>query len=402
MTEAWIVDAVRTPVGKHGGVLASVRPDDLAAIPLKALLLRSGIPGSDLEDVYLGCANQAGEDNRNVARMALLLAGIPQTVGGSTVNRLCGSGLDAVAAAARAVMLGEGQAYIGGGVESMSRAPWVMPKAERAFPTGNVTVFDTTLGWRFVNPRMKELYGTEAMGETAENLAELYKISREAQDKFALRSHQKAIAAQQSHGYAEEMVPVEVKDRKGNTLQVKTDEGPRADTSLEALAKLKPVFRQGGSVTAGNSSSLNDGAAAVLVVSKEYAQAHGLKPLARVKSMAVAGVEPRVMGIGPVPASKKALERAGLKLSDLGVIELNEAFAAQSLAVLHDWDLDPEDPRLNPGGGAIAIGHPLGSSGARILTTLLYEMRRRDAQFGMATMCIGVGQGIAMVVENVR
>jgi len=402
MSEAWIVDAVRTPVGKHGGALASVRPDDLAAIPLKALLLRSGIPGSDLEDVYLGCANQAGEDNRNVARMALLLAGIPQSVGGSTMNRLCGSGLDAVASAARAVMLGEGQAYIGGGVESMSRAPWVMPKAERAFPTGNVTVYDTTLGWRFINPRMQELYGSESMGETAENLAELYRISREAQDKFALRSHQKAIAAQQGHGYAEEIVSVEVKDRKGNILQVKTDEGPRADTSLEALAKLKPVFRPGGSVTAGNSSSLNDGAAAVLVVSKEYAQAHGLKPLARVRSMAVAGVEPRIMGIGPVPASKKALERAGLKLSDLGVIELNEAFAAQSLAVLHDWDLDPEDPRLNPGGGAIAIGHPLGASGARILTSLLYEMRRRDAQFGMATMCIGVGQGIAMVVENVR
>ncbi|MER3479014.1 MAG: acetyl-CoA C-acyltransferase [Meiothermus sp.] len=400
--EAWIVDAVRTPVGKHGGALAGVRPDDLAAIPLKALLERTGVPGGDLEDVYLGCANQAGEDNRNVARMALLLAGIPQSVGGSTVNRLCGSGLDAVASAARAVMLGEGAAYIGGGVESMSRAPWVMPKAERAFPTGNVTVYDTTLGWRFVNPRMQELYGTEAMGETAENLAELYKIPREAQDRFALRSHQKAIAAQERHGYAEEMVPVEVKDRKGNTLQVKTDEGPRADTSLEALAKLKPVFRPGGTVTAGNSSSLNDGAAAVLVVAREYAQAHGLKPLARVRSMAVAGVEPRIMGIGPVPASKRALERAGLTLADLGVIELNEAFAAQSLAVLHDWGLDPEDPRLNPNGGAIAIGHPLGSSGARILTTLLYEMRRRDAQFGMATMCIGVGQGIAMVVENLH
>lgn len=400
--EAWIVNAVRTPVGRHGGALAGVRPDDLAAIPLKALLERTGVPGGDLEDVYLGCANQAGEDNRNVARMALLLAGIPQSVGGSTVNRLCGSGLDAVASAARAVMLGEGAAYIGGGVESMSRAPWVMPKAERAFPTGNVTVYDTTLGWRFVNPRMQELYGTEAMGETAENLAELYKIPREAQDRFALRSHQKAIAAQERHGYAEEMVPVEVKDRKGNTLQVKTDEGPRADTSLEALAKLKPVFRPGGTVTAGNSSSLNDGAAAVLVVAREYAQAHGLKPLARVRSMAVAGVEPRIMGIGPVPASKRALERAGLTLADLGVIELNEAFAAQSLAVLHDWGLDPEDPRLNPNGGAIAIGHPLGSSGARILTTLLYEMRRRDAQFGMATMCIGVGQGIAMVVENLH
>ncbi|GIW38286.1 MAG: acetyl-CoA acetyltransferase [Meiothermus sp.] len=399
--EAYILDAVRTPVGKHGGALASVRPDDLGAIPLKALLERSGIPGSDVEDVYMGCANQAGEDNRNVARMALLLAGLPISVGGSTINRLCGSGLDAVASAARALMLGEGQVYIGGGVESMSRAPWVVPKSEKGFATGNVTMFDTTLGWRLVNPRMKELYGTDSMGETAENLAEQYKIPREAQDRFALQSHQKAIRAQQSGVLQSQMVPVEVKDRKGNIEQITTDEGPRADTSLEALAKLKPVFRPGGSVTAGNASSLNDGAAAVLLAAEAYAKAHGLKPMARVRSMAVAGVEPRIMGIGPVPATQKALKRAGLSMSDIGLIELNEAFAAQSLAVLYEWGLEAEDQRLNVNGGAIAIGHPLGCSGARILTNLVHEMQRRGVQFGLATMCIGVGQGIAMVVEQV-
>jgi 3-oxoadipyl-CoA thiolase len=399
--EAYILDAVRTPVGKHGGALSSVRPDDLGAIPLKALLERTGIPGSDVEDVYMGCANQAGEDNRNVARMSLLLAGLPISVGGSTVNRLCGSGLDAVASAARAIWAGEGQVYLGGGVESMSRAPWVMPKAEKGFATGNVTLYDTTLGWRLVNPRMKELYGTEAMGETAENLAEQYKISREAQDRFALHSHQKAIRAQQSGAYATQMVPVEVKDRKGNTTLVQTDEGPRADTSLEALAQLRPVFRAGGSVTAGNSSSLNDGAAAVLLVADAYAKAHGLKPMARVRAIAVAGVEPRIMGIGPVPATHKALQRAGLTMQDIGLIELNEAFAAQSLAVLQEWGLEPEDERLNVNGGAIAIGHPLGCSGARILTNLVHEMQRRQVQFGLATMCIGVGQGIAMVVERV-
>lgn len=399
--EAYILDAVRTPVGKHGGALASVRADDLAAIPLKALLERSGLPASDVEDVYMGCANQAGEDNRNVARMALLLAGLPKEVGGCTVNRLCGSGLEAVASAARALLLGEGQVYIGGGVESMSRAPWVMPKAERAFPTGNLTVYDTTLGWRFINPRMQALYGTEAMGETAENLAEQYKIPREAQDRFALHSHQKAVRAQQSGAFETQMVPVEVIDRKGQTTLVKTDEGPRPDTSLEALAKLKPVFRPGGSVTAGNSSSLNDGAAAVLLVSEVYARAHGLRPMARIRSVAVAGVEPRIMGIGPVPATQKALKRAGLTLQDIGLIELNEAFAAQSLAVLYEWGVDPEDERLNVNGGAIAIGHPLGASGARILTNLVHEMQKRDVQFGLATMCIGVGQGIAMVVERV-
>jgi 3-oxoadipyl-CoA thiolase len=398
--EAYIIDAVRTPVGKHGGVLAPVRPDDLGAITLRALLERTGVPGSDIEDVYMGCANQAGEDNRNVARMSLLLAGLPLSVGGSTVNRLCGSGLDAVASAARAILAGEGQVYIGGGVESMSRAPWVMPKAEKPFATGNVTVYDSTLGWRFVNPRMKEMYGTEAMGETAENLAEQYRIPREEQDRFALRSHQKAIQAQLSGAYESQMVPVEVRDRKGNLERVCKDEGPRADTSLEALAKLKPVFREGGTVTAGNSSGLNDGAAALLLASRAYVEAHGLRPMARVRSIAVAGVEPRIMGIGPVPATQKALLRAGLSLGDLGLIELNEAFAAQSLAVLREWGMDPEDERLNVNGGAIAIGHPLGCSGARILTALVHEMQRRDVQFGLATMCIGVGQGIAMVVER--
>jgi acetyl-CoA C-acetyltransferase len=401
MTEAYILDAVRTPVGKHGGMLSSIRADDLGAIPLKALLERTGIPGADLEDVYMGCANQAGEDNRNVARMSLLLAGIPLSVGGSTVNRLCGSGLDAVASAARAIMAGEGQAYIGAGVENMSRAPWVMPKAEKGFATGNVTVFDTTLGWRLVNPKMKELYGTDAMGETAENLAEQYQISRQAQDRFALHSHQKALQAQHSGAYNTQMVSVELKDRKGNVEQIGVDEGPRADTNLEALAKLKPVFRQGGSVTAGNSSSLNDGAAAVLLCSKAYADAHGLKPMAKVRSIGVAGVEPRIMGIGPVPASRKALGRAGLSLGDIGLIELNEAFAAQSIAVLQALGLDAEDSRVNVNGGAIAIGHPLGCSGARILTALVHQMGHSGVKFGLATMCIGVGQGIAMVVEQI-
>ncbi len=398
MREAWIVGAVRTPIGKHGGVLSAVRPDDLAALVLGALMERSGIPKHDVEDVYLGCANQAGEDNRNVARMALLLAGFPVQVAGATVNRLCGSGLEAVTQAARAIMLGEGHVYIGGGVESMSRAPWAVPKPERAFPTGNVTIYDTTLGWRFINPRMKELYGTESMGETAENLAEMYSISREAQDRFALHSHRKAVAAADEGRFAQEMVPVMTP-----TGPIDRDEGPRRDTSLEKLAALRPVFRQGGTVTAGNSSSINDGAAAVLLTSDEYARAHGLRPMARVVSMAVAGVEPRIMGIGPVPATQKALKRAGLSLADLDLIELNEAFAAQSLAVLQEWDLDPTDQRLNPNGGAIALGHPLGCSGARILTTLLHELQRRpEAEFGLATMCIGVGQGIALVVQKIN
>jgi acetyl-CoA acyltransferase len=399
MPEAWIVEAVRSPIGKHGGALSSVRPDDLLAHVLSALMERSGVPKEEVEDVYAGCANQAGEDNRNVARMALLLAGFPVEVAGCTVNRLCGSGLEAVAQAARAIWAGEGQVYVGGGVESMSRAPYAVPKPERGFPTGNLTMYDTTLGWRFVNPRMEALYGTESMGETAENLAEMYGIPREEQDRFALLSHEKAVRAWDEGRFLDEVVPVPVRRGKEEAL-VSVDEGPRRDTSLERLAALRPVFREGGTVTAGNASPLSDGAAAVLLVSDAYAKAHGLRPLARIRAIAVAGVPPRIMGIGPVPATKKALERAGLSLKDLGLIELNEAFAAQSLAVLREWGLSMEDERLNPNGGAIALGHPLGASGARILTTLVREMRRRRVQWGLATMCIGVGQGIAVVVES--
>jgi acetyl-CoA acyltransferase len=416
-TEAWIVGAVRTPIGRQGGSLSPVRPDDLAALTLKALMEETGVPPEEVEDVYMGCANQAGEDNRNVARMALLLAGLPERIGGTTINRLCGSGLDAVANATRAIMLGEAHAYIGAGVESMSRAPWAVPKPSRAFPTGSVTMYDTTLGWRFVNQKMEEMGHTDSLGMTAENLAEEryavtseeeqpeglakeYDISREAQDRFALSSHQKAVTATDEKRLREEIVPVPVKKRKSEEL-VEADEGPRRETTLEKLAKLKPAFKEGGTVTAGNSSSLNDGAAAALVVSGDFARAHGLKPLAKIRSMAVAGVPPRVMGIGPVPATKKALDRAGLSLDDLGLVELNEAFAAQVLAVLYEWGMDPEDERLNPNGGAIALGHPLGCSGTRLLTTLVHEMgRRSEVQFGLATMCIGVGQGIATVVER--
>ncbi len=416
--EAWIVGAVRTPVGRHGGALAAVRPDDLGAVALEALIERTGVPSGEVEDVYFGCANQAGEDNRDVARMSLLLAGFPETVAGATVNRLCGSGLEAVAGAARAVMLGEADVYVGGGVESMSRAPWAVGKPERGFATGPSTMYDTSLGWRFVNPKMEAMGHTDSLGQTAENLADerffppdegepeelasSYDISREAQDRFALLSHEKAVAAQDGKRFRDEITPVTVKFRKSETV-VEADEGPRRDTSLEKLGKLKPAFKKEGSVTAGNSSSLNDGAAAVMVVSAEYARAHGLEPLAKIRSMATAGVLPRVMGIGPVPATQKVLDRAEISFGDLGLVELNEAFAAQSLAVLHEWRMDAEDERLNPNGGAIAIGHPLGCSGARILTTLVHEMRRREnVQFGLATMCIGVGQGIAMVVERVE
>jgi acetyl-CoA acyltransferase len=417
ITEAVIVGAVRTPIGKQGGALSAVRPDDLAALALDALMERTGVPPSEIEDVYMGCANQAGEDNRDVARMAVLLAGFPEAVAGTTINRLCGSGLDAVASAARAIMVGEAHAYVGAGVESMSRAPWAVPKPERAFATGNATMYDTTLGWRMVNPKMDEMGHTDSLGQTAENLAQEryqvtpdenepetmaqeYRLSREDQDRFALRSHQKAVKAIDEKHSREEIVPVPVKTRKEETL-VEVDEGPRRDTSLEKLARLRPAFKKDGTVTAGNSSSLNDGAAAVLVVSKEYAESHGLEQLAKIRSIGVAGVPPRVMGIGPVPATQKALERAGISLDDVGVVELNEAFAAQSLAVLHEWGMDPEDERLNPNGGAIAIGHPLGCSGTRILTTLVHEMQRRDdVRYGLATMCIGVGQGIAMIVER--
>jgi acetyl-CoA acyltransferase len=418
VNEAWIVAAVRTPVGRHGGSLSTVRPDDLGALVLSALMERTGVPPGMVEDVYFGCANQAGEDNRDVVRMSLLLAGFPVEVAGATVNRLCGSGLEAIANAARAVMLGEADVYIGGGVESMSRAPYALPKPEKGFATGHQMAYDTTLGWRFVNPRMEEMGYTDSLGMTAENLAQArfqltpeeerpeeladrYDISRQRQDRFALRSHQKAIAAQDAGRFKQEIVPVPVRTRKSTTT-IEVDEGPRRDTSLEQLAKLPPVFKSGGMVTAGNSSPLNDGAAAVLVVSASFARAHGLKPMARIRSIGVAGVPPRVMGIGPVPATRKALSRAGVTLADVGLIELNEAFAAQALAVLYEWGMDAEDERLNPNGGAIALGHPLGCSGARILTTLLHEMGRRpDVGLGLATMCIGVGQGIAMLVEKV-
>src|ERR671933_2069283 len=377
-TEAWIVGAVRTPIGKRGGALSSVRPDDLGALVLENLMERTGVPPEEVEDVYMGCGNQAGEDNRDIARMSLLLAGFPVEVAGATVNRLCGSGLEAVANAARAIMLGEAHVYVGGGVESMSRAPWVMPKPSRPFPTGHTTMYDTTLGWRFVNPKMEEMGHTDSLGQTAENLAEEryavtseqeqpeglareYDISRERQDHFALRSHQKAVEATDEKRFREEIVPVPVKIRKSEEL-VEADEVPRRDTSLERLAKLPPAFKAGGTVTAGNSSPLKDGAAATLVVSGEFARAHGLEPIATIRSMAVAGVPPQVMGIAPVLATKKALERAGLSLDDVGLIELNEAFAAQVLAVLYEWGMDPEDERLNPNGGAIALGHPIGCS----------------------------------------
>jgi 3-oxoadipyl-CoA thiolase len=395
VAEAWIIDAVRTPIGRVGGQLAAVRPDDLAAVPLAALLVRNRLPASEVEDVLLGCANQGGEDSRNVARMAALLAGYPETVPGVTVNRLCASGLEAVAQAARAIVAGEGHVFVAGGVESMSRAPWAMARPERAYPRGNVTLFDTALGWRWTNPRLEAAGHTDSLGQTAENLAVERNIPREAQDRFALESHRKAVAAQDAGAFARELVPVATK-----AGTVVADESPRRDTTLERLGRLEPSFAKGGTVTAGNSSPLNDGAAALLVTSDAYARAHGLEPFARIRACAVAGVPPRIMGIGPVPAARKALERARLGLGDLGVIELNEAFAAQSLAVLADWGVAADDARVNPDGGAIALGHPLGCSGARILTTLVHSLRRRGKPLGLATMCIGVGQGIAMVVER--
>ena len=400
MTDAVVVGALRTPVGRHGGVLAGVRPDDLAALVLRALVDRVGVDPAGLDEVYMGCANQAGEDNRDVARMASLLAGFPETVPGVTVNRLCGSGLEAVAQAARAVMVGDAELAIGAGVESMSRAPWVVPKPARAYPTGAAPMADTTLGWRLVNPRMEALGHTDALGVTAETLAREYGIAREAQDRFALASHRKAVAAAASGRLARETVAVEAPAGRRATTLIEADEGPRADTTLERLAGLRPAFAPDGSVTAGNSSSLNDGAAAVLMASADAARRLGLPVLATVRAIASAGVAPRVMGLGPVPATAKALARAGLALADLDLIELNEAFAAQALAVLHEWDVDADDPRLNVNGGAIALGHPLGCSGARLATTLVHELAERpDARWGLATMCIGVGQGVSMVLE---
>ena len=397
--DAFICDAVRTPIGRYGGALAKVRTDDLAAAPIKALIARNPkIDWEKLEEVYYGCANQAGEDNRNVARMALLLAGFPVEVPGQTVNRLCGSGMQAAIAAAREIQAGAADVIVAGGVESMTRAPWVMAKPDGAYPRGPQTAYDTALGWRLVNPRMAELYGTLQMGETAERVARKYEVSREDQDAFALRSHQRALAAQKSGRLAEEIVPVEVPQKKGEALRLVDDEGPRADTSLEALAKLRPAFAGNGSVTAGNSSPLNDGAAALVLMSAEVAQRRGLKPLARFVAAAAAGVHPDYMGIGPVPSSLKALQQAGLEPGDMQVIELNEAFASQSLACERLLGLDEEHVNVN--GGAIALGHPLGCSGARLVGTLVREMQHRDAKYGLATMCIGVGQGIASVWQK--
>ena len=398
MPEAVIVATARTPMGRYGGQLKDVRPDDLAAIALKEAVSRAGVEPKDVDDVILGCANQAGEDNRNVARMALLLAGFPVEVPGQTVNRLCGSGMQATIAAAREIQAGAADVIVAGGVESMTRAPWVMPKPDGAYPRGPQTAYDTALGWRLVNPKMAAMYGTLQMGETAERVAQKYEVSREDQDAFALRSHQRALAAQKSGRLAEEMVPVEVAQKKGEALRLVDDEGPRADTSLEALAKLRAAFADSGSVTAGNSSPLNDGAAALVLMSAGEAQRRGLKPLARLVAAAVAGVHPDYMGIGPVPSSLKALEQAGLEPGDMQVIELNEAFASQSLACMRLLGLDED--LVNVNGGAIALGHPLGCSGARLVGTLVREMQHRDAKYGLATMCIGVGQGIASVWQK--
>jgi 3-oxoadipyl-CoA thiolase len=398
MTEPLILDACRTPVGRHGGGLASVRPDDLAAIPIRALVERTGVGPETIEDVLFGCANQAGEDNRNVARMALLLAGLPVSVPGQTVNRLCGSGLQATLSAAHAIRAGEGDTFIAGGVESMSRAPWVMLKPERGYPRGVPETADSLLGWRFVNPRMPAEW-TVSLAETAEIVAEEYGVTREDQDAFALASQRRVAEALAEDRFADEIVPVEVPQRRGDPVVVSRDEHPRPDTTAEALAGLRPAFRrEGGTVTAGNASGLNDGAAALLVGTETVAERLGVRPLARIVAGAVAGVDPHRMGIGPVPATRKALERAGIGVDELGLVELNEAFAAQSVACVRELGLDPEI--VNASGGAIAHGHPLGASGARILTTLVHEMRRRRVRWGLATMCIGVGQGIAVVVEG--
>ena len=395
-----IIDAIRTPIGALGGILASVRPDDMAAHVIKSVLERNSFDPALIEEVFFGCANQAGEDNRNVARMAALLAGMPLQVGGVTVNRLCASGLNAINMASRAIKAGEGDMYIAGGVESMSRAPYSLPKAEAGFSFGNLTAYDTALGWRYPNPKMKEMYGTDSMGETAENIAkERPHITREKQDAFSVRSHQLAIKAIDSGRFKQEIVPVAIPQKKGDPKLADTDERPRRDTTLESLSKLKPAFaKDGGTVTAGNSSGLNDGASALLIMSEEKAKALNLKPLARIVTSAAAGVPPRVMGVGPVPAVKKALERAGLQMKDIGLMELNEAFAVQSLAVIEDLGIDPE--LVNVNGGAIAIGHPLGCSGARLMTTLVHEMKNRgDVKYGVVTLCVGVGQGEATVIE---
>ncbi len=394
---AVIVHACRTPIGKYGGVLRDIRPDDLGALVIQSLVTQTGIDPSMIDDVMWGCANQAGEDNRNVGRMSALLAGLPQSVPANTINRLCGSSLDAIIQAARAIWSGDAETIIAGGVESMSRAPYSVAKNQSG-TFGNITAYDTALGWRYPNAKMEKMFPLESMGETAENVAEKYKIGRAEQDEFALRSHQKAVDAQKDCRFQDELIPVELSTRKGDPVIVSQDEGPRSDTTFEKLAKLSAAFRKNGTVTAGNSSSLNDGAAGVIVMGEEKAKQLGLKPMARIVSTGTAGVDPRYMGLGPVPASQMALKKAGLTIRDIDVVELNEAFASQSLAVIRDLNIPQE--KVNPNGGAIALGHPLGCSGARIMTTLLHEIKRRDVRYGLAAMCIGVGQGVACVVEN--
>ncbi len=399
MRDVVIVDAVRTPIGKYKGALKSVRPDDLGAIVIKALTERNpGLPSEQIEDVIFGNANQAGEDNRDVARMSALLAGLPVNVGGTTINRLCGSGLDAVMYAARSIAVGEGDIYIAGGTESMTRAPFVMAKPEIDFPRGSMELQDTTIGWRFTNKKLEEMYGADSMPQTAENVAQRYSISREDQDQFALQSQHRAKIAMESNRFAEEIVPVRFHDRKGNEVVINQDEHPRPDTTIEKLAKLRPIF-EGGTVTAGNASGVNDGASALLLMSADKAKELGLKPLAKYVVGAVAGLDPAVMGLGPIYATRKALDRANLSVNDIGLVELNEAFASQSLECIRQLEFDQE--KVNVNGGAIAFGHPLGASGARILTTLLYEMKKQNVQYGLATMCVGVGQGIAAIIENI-
>jgi 3-oxoadipyl-CoA thiolase len=400
MTEAFICDYVRTPIGRFGGALASLRADDLAALPIRELIRRHPGLADKIDEVFLGCANQAGEDNRNLARMALLLAGLPDSIPGATVNRLCASGMEAVAAAARGIKAGEIELAIAGGAESMTRAPFVMGKAQAAFQR-SAEIFDTTIGWRFVNPAMKKLYGVDSMPETAENVADEHQVSRADQDAFALRSQKRAAAAQTKGTFDEEIVAVEMKDRKGNVTQVASDEHPRADTTLEALAKLGGIVREGGSVTAGNASGVNDGAAALIVASAKAAEAHGLEPIARVLGYATAGVAPRVMGVGPIPAVGKLTERLKLKPSSFDVVELNEAFASQALACLRGLGLADDSSHVNPNGGAIALGHPLGMSGARLAGAVALELKRRGGRYGLATMCVGVGQGAALALERV-
>ena len=399
LREAWIIEAVRTPIGRYGGALAAVRPDDLAAAVLRAVVDRSGIDPALIEDVILGCANQAGEDNRNVARMAVLLAGLPVEVAGQTVNRLCGSGLQAITAGAHAIAVGDGDVFIGGGVESMTRAPYVMAKPDAAWDRGARELQDTTLGWRFLNPKLAEKHYPYSMGETAENVAERWEVGRDLQDAFALASQQKAIAAIEAGRFDDQIVPIVVQKRKGEEVTVTRDEHPRADTSADALGRLRPAFRDGGTVTAGNASGINDGASAVLLVEAGRARELGLRPMARVVSTAVAGVDPAIMGVGPVPATRKALERAGIGVADLDIVELNEAFASQSIVCINELGLDPA--RVNVNGGAIALGHPLGMSGGRLITMLAHELRRTGGRYGLATMCIGVGQGIATVIERI-